>query len=256
MSGQVWFDTHCHLDVEPLVDDLSGVLERAWAAGVGRILVPAIHGPVADRGFPPWVARAWGIHPGICTEIAPEAVAARFARRDYEPCAIGETGLDPLAEPPLDHQEQVFRAHLALARAHGLPLILHVRGAWDRTLAILREEARGLPWIMHSFCGSWEVAQGFLREGAFLSFSGSLCRPTARKTPRVARAVPAERMLLETDAPDLAPPWWPTRDNEPAALPSIGRFLAELRGMPVEPLADLVATTVKAIWPEWEAGRR
>lgn len=246
-----WFDTHCHLDVEPLVDDRPGVLDRAWAAGVRRILIPAIRGPVADFGWPPWVDRAWGIHPGICAEVDPQTIVRRFSERDYQPRAIGETGLDTLADAPLDHQEQIFRAQLALAQAQGLPIILHVRGAWERTLTILREAGRGLPWLMHSFCGSWEVAQGFLREGALLSFSGSLCRPTARKTPRVARLAPATRLLMETDAPDLAPPWWPTRTNEPAALPSIGRFLADLRSIPATDLANQIETNVKSVWPDW-----
>ncbi|NLI75250.1 MAG: TatD family hydrolase [Candidatus Riflebacteria bacterium] len=317
-----WFDTHCHLDAEPLAADLAGVLHRAWEAGVRRILVPGIRGPVPDPGFPSWVGRAWGIHPGVADGTAgdgsawgrsavgevgrilgatgdiagnggttagsaiarrpPEGmdgtrdagregagapiaergsaavrpvaddVRALFARRTYVPRAIGETGLDVQADVPLARQEAVFLAQVDLAREQGLPLLLHMRGAWERTLAILRERGRGIPWVLHSFSGSWETARLFLREEeAWVSFSGSLCRPNARKTPRVAGAAPGDRCLLETDAPDLAPPWWQGPCNEPAVLPAIARFLADLRAEPLERLNRRVQQAAHAVWPDW-----
>ncbi len=321
--GMDWCDTHCHLDVGPLAGDLAGVLQRAWEAGVRRILVPGIRGPVPDPGFPSWVGRAWGIHPGAADGVAGEGgfgegpgedgiagfhvagegfagdggatagafrnggtqdgipasrgapdgttgagwpagpvdtavgpiareVRALFSRRTYAPRAIGETGLDVRAKVPLARQEAVFRAQVELAREQGLPLLLHVFGAWERTLAILKECGHGIPWVLHSFSGSWETARLFLREAEpWVSFSGSLCRPNARKTPRVAREVPGHRCLLETDAPDLPPPWWPGRYNEPAALPAIGRFLADLRAEPLEQVNGHLQEAVRAVWPDW-----
>lgn len=247
-----WFDTHCHLDCEPLSEDLPGVLDRARRAGVKRILIPAIHGPIQDLDWPPWVGRAWGVHPGICDEIEPEAIRPLFDGRNYHPRAIGECGLDTLTGIPMDHQAEVFARQLEIAAHVGVPVLVHLRGAWELGLKLLRDHARSVPWIMHCFCGSWETAIGFLREGAFLSFSGSLCRANARKTPRVAGLVPVDRILLETDAPDLRPPGWPHPHNEPAALPVIAKRLAEIRRETVEELATKIAANAANIWEDWK----
>jgi len=244
------FDTHCHLDVDPLSLDLRGVLDRAWKAGVRRILIPAIHGPIVDPGFPENVWRAWGVHPGICDEIQPEAIRPLFDLRNYNARAIGECGLDVHADIPIEHQSEIFIRQLEIAETSGLPVLVHLRGAWDKGLSLLRAHARNVPWVMHSFCGSWEIAEGFLREGAFLSFSGSLCMPQARKTPRVARLAPSDRILLETDAPDMKPNDWPGQNSEPAALPLIARCLAGLRQVSVEELASRISETCEKIWVE------
>ncbi len=231
-----WFDTHCHLDVEPLVDRRQQVLERARQAGVQRLLVPAIHGPTRLAESVSGVGFAWGVHPGVAHRYAVEDLERIWADSGAPgTCvAIGEVGLDTMAESTPEQQEPQFVWQLQRARRHGLPVLVHLRGRWEAALNLLRQHADGVPWIMHNFCGSWEVARLFLRAGAYLSFSGSLCRPGARKTPHVARQAPIDRILLETDAPDLAPPDWGGDENEPAALPLIGRFLADLRGVPAD----------------------
>ncbi|HNV70572.1 MAG TPA: TatD family hydrolase [Candidatus Ozemobacteraceae bacterium] len=243
-----WFDTHCHLDVEPLSEALPEVLARAHAAGVQQILVPAIHGPTRLAEPIDGVRTAWGVHPGVAHQYQIEDLE-RLWHESAAPtsvAAIGEIGLDTMAESTPEQQEPQFIWQLQRAERHGLPVLVHLRGKWDHALRLLRQHAPDVPWIMHNFCGSWEIAHLYLRAGAFLSFSGSLCRPGARKTPEVARRIPSERILVETDAPDLPPPAWTKTTNEPAALPLIARFLAELRGEPIEALKETI----------WENSRR
>lgn len=235
-----WFDTHCHLDVEPLSEHVPAVMERARTAGVQRFLVPAIHGATRLVRLENGVQRAWGVHPGVAHQYRMEDLEGLWERRGYAPAAIGETGLDTMAESTPEQQEPQFVWQLQQARRQQVPVIIHLRGKWDLALKLLKTHAAGVPWVMHNFCGSWETARLFLREGAYLSFSGSLCRIGARKTPEVARQAPADRLLLETDAPDLPPPAWQGDFNEPATLPLIARVLADLRQEPLEKVAEQI----------------
>jgi len=323
------FDSHCHLDLPPLADDLAGVLERARAAGVTRMLVPGVVGPVTgaldgwlqpreggpfepglEKGrippngapgdrpppsgnpdvhpadldgmlgrnqgstvpgtslaasssadsptLPPSsipgnqgirIVAAWGIHPGNTHEFGVEAVEPLFARCTYRPVAIGEVGLDQAAPAPIAHQVAIFAAQAVLARGAGLPLLIHLRGHWNLALDLLGNHASGVPWVMHNFSGSLEIARLFVRAGAFISFSGSLCRSNARKAPAIARDLPRDRVLVETDAPDLPPPGWGRPCNEPAALPAVLARLAEIRAEPVEELAKAVFRTAGTLFP-------
>ncbi|HOT27854.1 MAG TPA: TatD family hydrolase [Candidatus Ozemobacteraceae bacterium] len=243
-----WTDTHCHLDAPELAADIAGVLERAEQAGVGRLIVPGVTGGVRDPGWPGSVARAWGVHPCYGDDKRPEDILAEWARCGYRPVAIGECGLDVKSDVPMCHQIEIFTAQAEIARRSGLPLLVHLRGAWDKARAILRDHAVGVPWIMHAFSGPVEIARHFLADGAVISFAGSLCMPQARKTPAVARDVPIDRLVFETDAPDLKPYFFNAPCNEPASLPGIAAYLADLRGVAVEEIQAAAASTVRRIF--------
>jgi TatD DNase family protein len=250
-----WCDTHCHLDAAELAAHLPLVWERAGRAGVKAVIVPGVRGMVpAVLPDQPGILRAWGVHPLAAAAFSPARLAALAAHLDYDPIAIGECGLDTLTGPPLECQEPVFLAQIALAQSRQRPLLVHLRGAWRRALDLLIAHGTGVPWVMHAFSGSWEVAREFLAAGAFLSFAGSLCLPHARKTPRVARLVPPDRLLLETDAPDLKPGFWRHPTNEPAALPGIANTIARLRGVSLAEVRSwAAANTVRVFGPRARA---
>jgi TatD DNase family protein len=225
------------------------VIARARAAGIVRLLVPGVTGVVRNPGWPAdLVGVAWGYHPSFCGAITRESIISAWNARPYEPVAIGECGLDVHADVAMEHQAAVFEAQAEIARTAGLPLLVHLRGAWHRALTILRRHAAGVPWVMHAFSGPVEIARPFLAEGAVLSFAGSLCMPQAKKTPAVARQVPDDRFVLETDSPDLKPFFFEAACNEPASLPGIGRHLAGLRGVPDELVRLQAAATVARIF--------
>jgi TatD DNase family protein len=170
-----------------------------------------------------------------------EGLKERFSQCSYRPIAIGECGLDRFSTVPPARQEELFVAQIGLAVRLGLPLLIHLRGFWSRALQLLAAAGGEVPVVMHAFSGSWETARLFLDRGAYLSFAGSLCFAGARKTPLVAARVPMDRLLLESDAPDLPPAGWPGLHNEPAAVPVVGERVAMLRGCPPEEIA--AATT-------------
>lgn len=247
MNG--WTDTHCHLDAPELEADLAGVLARAREAGVERFIVPGVSGAVRDPGWPAdAVRRAWGIHPCYCGAVQPGEITKRWESRGYAPIAIGECGLDVLSDVAMAHQIDIFTEQAEIARRSGLPLLVHLRGAWDKARAILQSRASGVPWVMHAFSGPVEIARQFLACGAVLSFAGSLCMPQARKTPAVARDVPDGSFVLETDAPDLKPFFFKAARNEPASLPGIAKTLADLRCVTVEQIGVSAASTVRRIF--------
>jgi TatD DNase family protein len=153
--------------------------------------------------------------------------------------AIGETGLDYYRLPePLQWQRDRFRVHIRAAREAGRPLIIHTRSAAEDTLRIMREERAGeAGGVMHCFTESLEVAQAAIELGFFISFSGIVTFKNARELQAVARALPLDRLLIETDAPYLAPVPFRGRTNEPAYVPHVAQKLAELHGTSTEAVA-------------------
>lgn len=253
-------DTHCHLDAPEFAPDVDDVRQLARARGVARVVIPAVE--VGNFAAVQALARrhgdayALGIHP-LCTPGAgPQdlgALAQWLERSLGDPhlVAVGEIGLDYFV-PGLDaaHQEALFRAQLQLARRWGLPVLLHVRRSVDRVLKGLRE-VPGLTGIAHAFNGSLQQAEVLVRLGFKLGFGGATTHERALQLRRLARALPAESIVLETDAPDIPPHWLyktaaeraagsPQGRNTPAELPRIAQVLAELRG---EGLADLARQT-------------
>jgi TatD DNase family protein len=234
----VYVDSHCHLAFPELAGDIDGVLARMSAAGVGTALsvctrldeFEQVHALAARDGR---VYASVGVHPD--TTAGEEPTVERLVELAGRPrvIAIGETGLDyyRLAEP-LDWQRERFRVHIRAARRAGRPLIIHTRAASADTLRIMREEhADEAGGVMHCFTESLEVARAAIDMGFFISFSGILTFKNAKDLQAVARALPLDRLLIETDAPYLAPAPFRGRTNEPAFVPHVATRLAELLGV-------------------------
>ena len=243
-------DTHCHLDAEPLVSLLPQLLAEAHACGIGQWVVPAVR-PAGWQGIMelgrryPAVLPTVGIHPLACAE----ATADQLSRLDHlasHVVAIGEIGLDRQVTDP-HGQEACFREQLRIARRHGLPVLIHCRGAIGRTLAILREErADQIGGIMHAFSGSLESAREFVRLGFVISISATLTYQGARKPLRLARELPLSQLVLESDAPDLPPQAHRGSCNRPAWLLETARALAALKQVSLDELATVTSATVRA----------
>lgn len=238
------FDTHCHLQDERLGADLAGVLTRAAAAGVGRVLCcgtsEADWQRVVELGVGlAGVGMAFGLHPWYVGSRT-EGWLARLGSllEAYPGAPVGEIGLDRALERfDAADQERVFRAQLDLADELGRAVSVHCRRAWDVLVGVLRERGgmRG-GFAIHSYSGSAELVPVLAGYGAYFSFSGSLTYSGRKKGHQAACAVPLDRLLIETDAPDLAPyvagvsGRGGARVNEPANLVRVLGKLAELRG--------------------------
>lgn len=187
-----------------------------------------------------------GLHPYCVSEIKSEALGDLLSKLQFQlssvlPAAhaVGECGLDfrqAPGAPARAHQVACFRGQLEIARTLGLPLTLHCVGAHGAMLELLRERPTP-PSVLHAFSGSAEVGRQLVAMGHYLSFAGNLCIPGARKVVEAARSVPAERMLIETDAPDQTPPGRRPAPNEPAFVVDVAARLAEVRGESLESVA-------------------
>ena len=238
-------DSHCHLDDERFVDDQQAVIERALAAGVEQILtIGTGDGPpdydcairVAEKYECVWATV--GVHPHAASQFDDQS-AARLGEllRHAKVLALGEIGLDYHYDfSPREQQHRAFRDQLEVAKSAGKPIIIHTREAWDDTFAILEKywAPAGLPGIMHCFSGGPEEADRCLKMGFYLSFAGILTYPKASNVHEAAKIVPPEKMLVETDAPYLAPIPFRGKRNEPAYVNHTAARLAELRGVSVE----------------------
>jgi TatD DNase family protein len=246
--------------------DRDAVCQRARAAGVHALVIPGVEPAHWDRtralAHPGERFIALGIHPQVVPDLDDAIITnaldalARDAR-DAGAVAIGECGLDgtiDLARAPCARQRAVVAAHVEVARALDLPLIVHVLHAHAEALALFRAlTLPRAPGVIHSFSGSAELAHQYLALGFHLSFSGAVTRPNARRPVAAARAVPRERLLIETDAPDQtptgAPPSGPTgRRCEPAHLPLVAARLAEIRGEPLEHLVAATTANARALF--------
>jgi TatD DNase family protein len=243
------FDTHAHL-TDPALADETGVIGRALAAGVSRILTVATSAAssrqclaLAERQASVWAAI--GIHPNEADEAAPGDWEAIVELAQHpRVVALGETGLDLYWQKvPLPVQIDYFERHLELAQERDLPVVIHLRQSAQEILRVLhRARSRGpLRGVMHSFTGTAEEAAAFLELGLHLSFAGMVTFKKSHALREVAAMVPADRLLIETDAPYLSPePLRGRHPNEPARLVHTAACLAEVRG--VNP-ADLAAQT-------------
>lgn len=250
-----WIDTHCHLDAPEFAPDRDQVWQTARTAGVAAALVPAIglaNCAAVDaccRRYPGCVP-AYGIHPLYVQQAAAtdlDGLAARLAER--RPVALGEIGLDGHASHvDFACQERFFVAQLKLAREFDLPVVLHVRQAVDQVLKHLRR-IRVAGGIAHAFNGSRQQAEEFLKLGFRLGFGGTLTYSGSTRIRRLARELPREALVLETDAPDIPPSWLPRGRNSPAELPRIGRALAELLEEPEMELAARLRHNTLAALP-------
>ena len=241
-------DSHCHLDFPDLARNLPEILENMRTNGIGH----AICIGVTLQKFPDVLAIAEahdnlfasvGIHPDY--EDEEEVDVAQLVALASHPkvVGIGETGLDYYRlQGDLEWQRQRFRTHIRAAIEVGKPLIIHTRSAAADTLRIMREEgAERAGGVLHCFTESQEVADAAMEMGFYISFSGIVTFKNAVELKEVARSIPLERMLVETDSPYLAPVPYRGKTNQPAYVKYVAEAVAELRGMPFEELAE--ATT-------------
>ena len=255
-------DSHCHLAGPEFVADLDGVIARARGAGLTHALVilAADDQPEIDQANE--VASRWngvrfsiGVHPHAAAKFAegPDAAAHSVgAAIDQQPLTrgVGEIGLDYHYDfSPRDVQQTVFRSQIAFARRRRLPIVIHTREAEDDTFRILLEEsATEVPVVFHCFTGDRDMARRTLDAGYYISLAGIVTFPRALELREVARMVPADRLLIETDSPFLAPvPHRGTR-NEPAFVARVAEVIAEVRGTTAEEVAGTTRDTFLRIF--------
>lgn len=246
-------DSHCHLDAPEFDADREAVLERARAAGVSDIVVPAVSAAGWDgllalcRGHA-GLHPALGLHPVYLAEHQAGHLAELDRRLDTErPLAVGEIGLDFFV-PGLDRQRQteLFEAQLALARKHELPVLLHVRKAHDPVLACLRRI--GVPGgIAHAFNGSEQQARQYMDLGFKLGYGGMLTFERSRRIRALAAALPEQALVLETDAPDMTVASHHGERNSPEYLPECLAALAEVRGQAAAELAAITSRNLREV---------
>ena len=249
-------DSHCHLAGEEFEADLDDVIRRAMDADVSAALVILSAGDTAEAARAVRVRHAWpaarfaaGVHPHQAGQFAGRADAAvEHVRADVtreRACAIGEIGLDYHYDfSPRDVQQEIFRAQIRLARELSLPIIVHTREATADTFRLIAEEGEGrVRGVFHCFTGDLGMARAVLDMDFSLSFAGIVSFPRATDLRDVARLVPAERLLSETDSPYLAPVPFRGKRNEPAYVARVVEVLAETRG---EPRTRVAAATERA----------
>jgi len=239
-------DSHCHLDFPDFAPELEAVVARAEAAGVGRMVTISTrvrrHAQVlaiAER-FPN-VTCSVGTHPHHAHEELDITAEDLVARAEHpKVVAIGEAGLDyHYDNSPRDAQEQGFRTHIAAARATQLPLVIHAREADEDTARILEEEmGKGpFPAVLHCYTGGPDLARRAIALGLSISFTGIVTFKNSGSLREIAKSLPADRFLVETDAPYLAPPPYRGKRNEPAYVVEVARVLAVVRGVTPDEIA-------------------
>ena len=256
-------DSHCHLDDRQFDQDRDEVIRRALEAGVECMLAIGSGDGPPDLECAVRLAEAHsaihatvGVHPHDAAKASEETFGALRALLDHpKVLALGEIGLDYHYNfSPPETQRQVFARQLELARQARKPVVIHTREAWPDTLSLLREHwvGSGLPCVMHCFSGGPEEASQCLELGFYLSFAGVVTLPKALRVQEAARLTPRDRLLIETDAPYLAPVPMRGRRNEPAYVVHTLRRLAELRGESAEELAAATTANFRRVfgWPE------
>ena len=245
-------DSHAHVDFPQFDDDRDAMLERARAAGVNTILAIGVGpGPEKlDAAIPyaeahDWIYTTVGIHPHEAKEVTSEHLEtlARLAKHP-KVIAWGEIGLDYFYDhSPRNVQQQVFRAQMELAQAAKLPLIIHCRDAWSDCLDMLETvwKPTGLGGILHCFTSTTEDARRGVDMGFMVSFTGNLTYPKAQNIRDVAKDLPLEKILIETDSPYLAPQAVRGRRNEPAYVAEVAKALANVRDLGTEETAAATA---------------
>jgi len=240
----VFVDSHCHLDFPELRAELPQLLDAMRASAVTHALCIAVEMPAWPQVHALATEHAnlyasVGVHPDYLDTPEPSIDLLVAKSREPKIVAIGETGLDYYRlEGDLEWQRARFRTHIRAAREAGRPLVIHTRSSAADTLAIMRDErASECGGVMHCFTETWDVASAALDLGFHISFSGIVTFKNAVELKDVARRVPLERMLIETDSPYLAPVPYRGKRNQPAFVPHVAAEIARLRGVPVESVA-------------------
>jgi TatD DNase family protein len=251
-------DSHCHLDMLDLssfAGGLDGVLAAAREHDVGHMLCvsvnledfPAMLSLVEERDE---VSVSVGVHPNERDGHDPSVRELIELASHRKIVAIGETGLDYYrSEGDLSWQRERFRRHISAARQSNKPVIVHSRDAREDTLDILEEERAGeVGGVMHCFTGDWDMAQRAMTLNFHISFSGIVTFNSARELQEIARELPLERLLVETDCPYLAPVPHRGKPNQPAWTRHVAEFIAQMRGIPYEMLAEATTRNFNALF--------
>jgi TatD DNase family protein len=243
-----FIDSHCHLHDSRILDDMPGIVARAEAAGVRAMVTCA----TMEENFEqtaqlsltyPAILPCFGIHPWFLDSLSPlwkknlEQYLASY------PSGVGETGLDFMIKTlDRDRQTAVFEHHLMLAREMGRPVNIHIRKAWDAFVRILKRLGKfKTPGLIHSYSGSGDLIPVFEAHNLYISFSGAVTRPGAKKVVKALKAVSRQRFVLETDTPDIYPSLPESeahRLNEPKNLAAIARIASERAGLDFEIFSD------------------
>jgi TatD DNase family protein len=260
-------DSHAHVDVSDYDADRDAMLDRARATGVGTVLAIGNGPEVKQLGSAvpyaekyDWIYAAAGIHPHEARH-ATDAHYAELDRLAQNPRVIawGEIGLDyHYDHSPRETQASVFRHQLTQARAARKPIIIHCREAWPDCLSILEEDWRssGLGGIFHCFTGTLEESLRGVGMGFFVSFAGNLTYPKAQNLRDVARVIPMEHLLVETDSPFLAPQSHRGRRNEPAFVAEVAQTLGNVRNLPASEVAERTSANFRRFFGLDQTGRR
>jgi TatD DNase family protein len=252
-------DSHCHLDYFNKPDECAEVVARAVAAGVGEMVTIGV--TLAQSREIVKIAEAFpnvwatvGVHPNHAAETLPLVTPQELVELTQHPkvIGIGESGLDYFYDTaPQDTQRENFRAHIRAAQITQLPLCIHARDADDDIAAILREETDqggAFPFLLHCFSSTRRLAEAALELGGYLSFSGMLTFPKAPEIRDIAKDVPLDRLLVETDSPYLAPVPFRGKRNEPAYTAYTAAQLAELKGMSGDDMAALTTRNFRTLF--------
>lgn len=244
----MFIDSHCHLDFDGLVEQTDAILARMQSARVSHALCIS----VTRTEFPDVLRLAEnhanlfasvGVHPDYEDTVEPDVDWLCNNAEHSKVIGIGETGLDYFRlQGDLEWQRERFRTHIRAAVAVGKPLIVHTRSASEDTLRILREEgADRVGGVLHCFTETWEVAQAGMEMGFYVSFSGIVTFKNAESLRDVARRMPADRILIETDSPYLAPVPMRGKTNEPSYVPHVAARIAQEREMDIEELGRVTS---------------
>ncbi len=253
-------DSHCHLDrldLNPFDNQLDGALEFARAQGVDHMLCVCIDLEHLEEVLEParkydFISASVGVHPNEREGRDPDVDELVKLADDEQIVAIGETGLDYFRtkKADADWQQMRFRKHIQAAKITGKPLIIHMRDASEDTLRIMKEErADEVGGVMHCFVEDRETAQRALDLGFYISFSGIVTFNSAKELKEVAREAPADRMLVETDSPYLAPVPYRGKSNQPAYVRNVAECIAELRNDSLENIAEQTSRNFFELFP-------
>lgn len=248
-------DTHCHFDFPLFADDAEASLARAAQAGVYRLIVPAVAEAHFERVMDlsarwPALYAALGLHPLYIAQHQDAhlaSLAQRLAQAHPRVVAVGEIGLDLyMPQPQFERQKALLGAQLTLAARHDLPVILHSRRSHDQLAQLLRRHPVPRTGVIHGFAGSYDQAMAFIRLGYYIGVGGTITYPRANKTRQAISRLPLDRLLLETDAPDMPVCGFQGKPNRPERITSVFDALCELRAEWPEVIAGtLLANTLR-----------
>lgn len=242
----MFVDSHCHLDFPELVVQLPDILKKMQDNRVSHALCVSVNLPdwpglidIVERHTPLWASV--GVHPDYEDTVEPDIQYLVEKSRHPKVIAIGETGLDYFRlKGDLAWQRERFRTHIRAARQAELPLIIHTRASSEDTITLMREELAGeAGGVMHCFTESWEVACQAMDMGFYISFSGIVTFKSAKDLQEVAKRMPLDRILIETDAPYLSPVPYRGQLNDPSKVIHVAEMLAQLRGISLSTIEEI-----------------